>query len=149
MDVICDIDGTVADLTHRRHWVATKPKNWKAFFQNIEQDKPIDSVINTIQALHSNWCQIIFCSGRGDEHRDVTRAWLIRHIGEWIENQPLYMRAQGDFRADDIVKEELLAKMRVDGYNPTMAFDDRARVCNMWIRNGIFVFDVSQGKGDF
>ena len=149
MDVICDIDGTVADLTHRRHWVATKPKNWKAFFQNIEQDKPIDPVINTIQALHASWCQIIFCSGRGDEHRNVTRTWLSRHIGEWTEDQPLYMRAQGDFRADDIVKEELLAKMRVDGYNPTMAFDDRARVCNMWIRNGIFVFDVSQGKGDF
>lgn len=146
MDVICDIDGTVADLTHRRHWVATKPKNWKAFFQNIEQDKPIDPVINTIQALCASWCQIIFCSGRGDEHRVVTRAWLSRHIGDWTENCPLYMRARGDFRADDIIKEELLAQIRKDGYDPKIAFDDRDRVVAMWRRNGIQCCQVAEGN---
>ena len=31
MDVICDIDGTVADCSHRLHWIQSKPKNWKAF----------------------------------------------------------------------------------------------------------------------
>jgi hydroxymethylpyrimidine pyrophosphatase-like HAD family hydrolase len=29
--IVCDIDGTVANIEHRRQYVATKPKNWKAF----------------------------------------------------------------------------------------------------------------------
>jgi hypothetical protein len=146
MDVICDIDGTLADLTHRRHWVATKPKNWKAFFQNIEQDKPIDPVIQVIKSLYFDQYEIVFCSGRGDEHRDVTRVWLARHIGEWAEQCPLYMRAQDDFRADDIIKEELLAQIRKDGYDPKIAFDDRDRVVAMWRRNGIQCFRVAEGN---
>jgi hypothetical protein len=28
MDVIFDIDGTLADPEHRRHYVRVKPKNW-------------------------------------------------------------------------------------------------------------------------
>lgn len=31
MDIIFDIDGTLADIAHRRHHVETKPKNWSAF----------------------------------------------------------------------------------------------------------------------
>ena len=39
MDIIVDIDGTVADLEHRRHWLDCKPKNWKEFYKNIELSK--------------------------------------------------------------------------------------------------------------
>ena len=29
--IVFDIDGTLANIEHRRAFVATKPKNWKAF----------------------------------------------------------------------------------------------------------------------
>lgn len=38
--IVFDIDGTLADLSHRRHHVESRPKNWDAFFEDISEDKP-------------------------------------------------------------------------------------------------------------
>jgi hypothetical protein len=57
------------------------------------------------------------------------------------------MRSDNDYRADFIVKEELLAQLRADGYNPVMAFDDRQQVVDMWRENGLICAQVA--KGDF
>lgn len=35
MDIIFDIDGTLADCSHRLHWIQSKPKNWNAFFAGM------------------------------------------------------------------------------------------------------------------
>ena len=86
--------------------------------------------------------------------RRDTMYWLKRYnlIPEFKPGQearPLYMRADGDYRPDSLVKQELLDKIKKEGYNPTVAFDDRPRVIEMWRKNGIFVFDVNNGRGDF
>jgi len=37
--VICwDIDGTLANITHRRQFVASHPKNWPAFNRAMVKD---------------------------------------------------------------------------------------------------------------
>ena len=145
MDIICDIDGTLADLSHRRHWIENAPKNWKAFFTGIDRDEIIIPVAKVIQSLSKTFT-IIFCSGR-PEH---TRADTIR----WIETNikvagPLYMRKANDFRRDDDVKKELLEEMKRDGFKPMIAFEDRKQVKRMWVENGIFVFDVNQYDKEF
>jgi hypothetical protein len=58
------------------------------------------------------------------------------------------MRAFEDFRADDEIKSELADQVEKD-YRILGVFDDRKRVVDMWIKRGIFVFDVSQGQGNF
>lgn len=145
MDIICDIDGTVADCTHRLHWILSKPKNWKAFFAGTSGDSPIQETIDVITALHNQNSRIIFCSARNEENRSATNVWLYRHVGSWTINSPLYMRPHNDHRLDEIVKQELLDKIRADGYNPTLVFDDRSRVVAMWRRNGIKCFQVCEG----
>ena len=102
---ICDIDGTVADLTHRRHWVQDKPKNWKAFKEGILDDTPIEWVIQTVLYLQKQGLEMIMCSGRGEEQREVTEKWLTNH---GLYPVKLYMRTEGDYRSDDIIKSELL-----------------------------------------
>lgn len=143
MDIICDIDGTVADLEHRRIWLQSKPKNWKAFYTNIMDDIPIAPVIGVIQSLwrdkHNN---IIFCSGREEIYREQTEVWLRTHV---IPPKNLYMRPKGDYRDDGVIKFELLQKIREDGFNPTIAFDDRNRVVDMWRTNGIICAQVAPG----
>ena len=42
--IVFDIDGTVANITHRRHWVATKPKNWGAFNAGMAQDTVYEDI---------------------------------------------------------------------------------------------------------
>jgi hypothetical protein len=58
----------------------------------------------------------------------------------------LYMRKAGDYRSDDIVKEEILDTQFKDKINNILCvFDDRPRVIRMWRRRGIPVFDCGLG----
>jgi hypothetical protein len=62
-----------------------------------------------------------------------------------VNYDSMYLRDDGDMRPDDIVKEELLAKIRADGYKPTIAFDDRNQVVNKWRELGINCYQVRAG----
>ena len=146
--VIFDIDGTIADLTRRLHYITTKPKNWPAFNKAISNDKPIWQVIEVLFSLKNDGWRIIFCSGRSEDSRQDTIDWLVDY-GIWDKVSGLYMRKSKDYRSDDIIKEELLNQILKDGYNPLMVFDDRKRVVEMWRRRGLFVFDCNQSGKDF
>jgi predicted secreted acid phosphatase len=141
---VFDLDGTLCDVSHRRQWVATQPKNWDAWNAGISEDKPNMPVLEVLHRL-SNVYDIVLVSGRGSEYRQPTIDWLRKH-GVNFDN--LYMRTEGDFRPDDEVKSELADQVEKD-YRIVGVFDDRKRVVDMWIKRGIFVFDVAQGGGDF
>lgn len=148
MDVIFDLDGTLADLTHRRHFVATKPKNWKAFFAGVERDAVIEPIA-MVARFFAQANRVVICSGRPDDLRDKTESWLHENVWgshKWLRHSGLYMRAAGDHRADDIVKEELLDRIISDGFRPQLAFDDRDRVVKMWRRRGIRCAQVDEGN---
>ena len=141
-DFICDIDGTIADLTHRRHWVANKPKNWAAFEKTMDEDKPIWSVISKVYSLFDYGFSVVFCSGRGDQQRQVTEDWLASHR---LPSSTLYMRKEGDYRADSIIKSELYDQILVDGFNPQFVLDDRNQVVDMWRSRGLHCIQVAHG----
>lgn len=142
MDIIFDIDGTLADVTHRRHFVASKPKNWPAFQALARKDAPVEPVAVLARSLATLAHRIILCSGRGEEQRAATEAWLAEHQ---IIHSRLYMRAEKDYRVDDIIKEELLNQILVDGFRPQIVFDDRNRVVAMWRRRGLVCAQVAEG----
>lgn len=141
---VSDLDGTLCDVRHRRQWVATNPKNWDAWNAGISEDEPNNAVLEVLWGLAKRW-DIVLVSGRGSEYRQPTIDWLRKH-GVHFSN--LYMRAEGDFRPDDEIKAELADQVEKD-YRIVGVFDDRKRVVDMWIKRGLFVFDVAQGKGDF
>ena len=146
--IIFDIDGTLADVTHRRHFVATKPKNWSAWNRAMENDTPNAAVAFVFQALYNyanHNTDIILVSGRSDDYREKTEEWLGRH---GFEYHSLHMRKHRDNRDDSIVKGEIADEIEKT-HNILFVFDDRKRVVDMWVNRGIWVFDVGQGKGDF
>lgn len=145
MKVIVDIDGTVADCAHRRHFVATKPANWAAFNAGAHLDKPIYPVINVVQALMEGRHDIRFVSGRSGDMRSVTLWWLAGQ-GIGVFKHSLFMRNVGDFRQDSVVKEEILDNLIASGWTPDMVIDDRKQVIDMWKRRGIFVLAVNGGE---
>ena len=51
MDIIFDIDGTIADIEHRRVYVRSKPKNWRAFIKAIPKDGLIVPTATILVAL--------------------------------------------------------------------------------------------------
>jgi hypothetical protein len=91
---------------------------------------------------------VLLASGRGEQSREVTENWLVNN---WVIGwKKLYMRPEGDYRSDAIIKREILDQIVAEwGRKPDFVVDDRKRVCDMWIENGIFVFDVGQGVADF
>src|SRR5258707_11480334 len=98
-------------------------------------------MLHVVRALDNRF-PVIYVSGRIEATRKKTVAWLERH------NFPIaliYMRPDGDHRDDDILKIELLAAVRRDGFEPLMAFDDRNRVVKAWRAAGIPCAQVAEG----
>lgn len=152
MDIIFDIDGTLADITHRLAYVQTKPKNWKAFDQGVSDDAPNSDIIRLQHRLTSMFKSsldpyndhMLIASGRSDRLREETVAWLKKYN---IDYDKLYMRKEGDFRKDSIIKREILDEMRADGYDPKIAIDDRQQVVDMWREAGLTCLQCA--RGDF
>jgi predicted secreted acid phosphatase len=145
--IVVDLDGTLCDVSRRRQYVATKPRNWNAWNAGIINDRPIPQVLEVLNALKDRF-PIFFVSGRSDDYRDVTLKWFEKYGIMEHDYNGLLMRKCGDHRDDAIVKGELADQIEND-YKIFAVFDDRKMVIDMWVNRGIFVFDVSQGKGNF
>lgn len=140
--VIVDIDGTLADCDHRRIHIISKPKNWKAFNELMEHDTPVASIDRLVRLFNSSGYKIILCSGREAAFRSVTETWLAK----WgVPYERLYMRAEKDYRGDDLVKGELLDQIMADGWRPWLAIDDRNRVVDMWRARGLLCLQCAPG----
>ena len=48
---IFDLDGTLALIEHRLHFIQGPEKDWRGFFAAVGDDKPNLPVIRTLQAL--------------------------------------------------------------------------------------------------
>ncbi len=144
MDVIFDVDGTLMDIEHRRHFVVQRPKDFDAFREATSQDTAKEDIFAVAKALKAAGHRIIISSGRNKSQRAVTLKQL---MAQGLVFDALYMRSDSDYRPDHEVKSQMLDKMRKEGFNPTMAFDDRQQVVDMWRERGLTVAQVD--KGDF
>lgn len=140
--IVFDIDGTLANIEHRRGFVASKPKNFKAFNAAIPQDTPHEEIVWLSRALFTHNTAIVLCSGRGEEEREVTEKQM-KDFGVTFDK--LYMRSKGDFRKDSIVKVELLQQIKEDFGTPYIWFDDRQQVVDAIRAQGIKVCQVAPG----
>jgi len=162
MDIIFDIDGTVANLDHRLGFVRTHPRNYEAFEAAVSHDSVIepvkylyDMIVGQIElASNEPINRVIFASGRSERCREETEKWL-QDNGFW-DYEELYMRPsfiegtdRKDTRPDYVIKEEILIQMREDGFDPKICFDDRLQVVKAWPKLGVFCFCVNQGIVDF
>lgn len=131
---LVDIDGTVAIMNGRG------PFDW----DRVGEDLPNTFVVNMVRrAANRDGSNIIFFSGRMDVCRLRTTMWLSANvIPSWRE---LYMRAEGDYRPDDVVKCEMFDRFIRNHFDVQAVFDDRAKVVKMWRLLGLGVFDVAGG----
>lgn len=131
--VIFDIDGTLADTQHRLHHVLQHPKNWDAFFTEAEHDPVIEPIRELVKLVTKQGVKVILVSGRTDKIRGLTTDWLSRN---GIPFDSLFMRSEGDHRADHIVKAEILdVILRED--EVLFVVDDRPSVVAMWRARGL------------
>ncbi len=144
--VIVDLDGTVADLSHRLHFIQheeSTDRDYESFFMNVIDDKPIKSTIDMVEGLYAEGYPITFVSGRSDISRAETEAWLEKYVK--VEYKALIMREAGDKRPDTMVKNTFYKRF-FQQYDIHCAIDDRPSVIReVWEANGVRVIDVGDG----
>lgn len=148
---IFDLDGTLALIGGRRHYLddTTDRDRWRKFYAACDRDEPNLPVIETMNRLRF-FADVWIFSGRSDEVRAKTIAWLTEHtsfLTHELEQGVLNMRAAGDFTPDDMLKKQWLDGLLVDDRQRIVAvFDDRDRVVQMWRDAGIACFQVAPGE---
>jgi predicted kinase len=132
--IICDLDGTLAILNGRSPFNASE----------CEKDllnEPIAHILATYMKLGD---KIILLSGRMDEHKDQTIAWLEKYK---IDYDQLIMRKTGDMRKDAIVKKEIVDENIWGKYFIRFTLDDRNQVVDMWRHEvGVACLQVNYGN---
>jgi predicted kinase len=136
--VLVDIDGTLADGTHREKFVVgVEKKDWKSYYERLLEDTPIEHIVRWVNELHKDHT-VCIVSGRPDTYQKETLKWLRWVAG--VKFDYIFMRRGSDKREDSIIKSEILTKLpkaQID-----LVIDDRPRVISMWRENGLRVVPV-------
>lgn len=160
MIAVFDLDGTLADIAHRLHFVdagSGRRKNWRAFFAACVEDTPVEPIVAIARRLRGDAhadpgdpgtvdraFEIWIATGRSDEVRQQTVDWLARHD---TPCDRLIMRAAGDFTPDHVLKERWLLEGTLPRERIAVVFDDRARVVRMWRAQGLTCLQVADDGG--
>ena len=169
--ILFDLDGTIANVDRRRQAAEQAADDyhdangempdselmplcrkawWKAWQDpdNIKRDEPNELVVSVLRDWRERGKVITIVSARNDKNRDVTEEWLAAH---GIHYDALHMRKDGDYRPDNVFKQELLDNIRKNGDDLIeRVYDDRNQVVDMWRANGIDCIQVvPRDKGEF
>lgn len=131
MIAVFDIDGVLADATHRQHLVDARPRDWDAFFGLVGGDGLLADGVTLLRELAAEHV-IVLLSGRPERTRVDTEAWLARH---GIEVDRLVLRADTDFRPAAVVKPELLRGI-AGPEDVAVVVDDDAGVVERLLESG-------------
>ena len=129
--VICDMDGTLALFGDANPFD-------RDFF--ADELNPAVAAILRNRPLDE---ELIIVSGRNDKFEAVTRRWLARYK---LSPDRLYMRRDGDYRKDFVVKEEIYHKKIGGIYNVVFVLDDRSSVVQLWRSLGLVCMQVADGS---
>lgn len=146
MRIVFALDGTLANIEHRLHFIQNKPKDWPAFFRACADDTPNLPLCDLAYSLvPDNEIEVWSC--RSDIVRAESVAWLNHYVFIASEDlgYKLRMRKDGDYRVDHVVKAEWLEALPDDEW-PDLVFDDRKQVVDMWRAHGIVCCQVAPGE---
>ena len=100
--LVLDIDGTLANNDHRAHHVDReegddRPKDWVSFLSPslVALDTVIEGAVPAVRHFERLGFHVVFLTGRDEKLREVTTAWIERHIGIKASTDELFMRPDG------------------------------------------------------
>lgn len=144
--IVFDIDGTLADLSHRIKYLEGEKKDWDSFYGRVDEDEVIEEIAQ-IFVCYVCWMapsnKVICITGRPERTKEATLKWFKEKIG-FVPDE-LYMRKDRDWRPDVEIKKEWVEKLQKQGYEFQLAFEDRDRVVKMYRDLGIKCCQVAEG----
>jgi predicted kinase len=144
--ILCDLDGTLAIFEYMNGIKLRSPYDASLAASDIV----CRPVAEALRGFFSLGYEIIFVSGRENKFREQTEEFLKRASEDFgFSYDKLFMRSEGDFRKDTIIKDEIYSREILGKYNVLAVFDDRKSVVEMWRSKGLYVFDCNYRGKDF
>jgi hypothetical protein len=139
--IICDLDGTLANIDHRRKYVEKKQgRDWKKFFLEMSFDTANQWCKMLLEQMSLRF-DVIICTGRPEQFRRETEDWL--NVNQ-IPYKKLLMRPNEDNRPDDELKSDLYEKYLEPLYQIIFVVEDRQSAVDMWRKKGLTCLQCSK-----
>lgn len=122
---VFDIDGVLADVRHRLHHVARRPKDWEAFFGAAIDDPPLAAGLDAVATALRRGHVVMYLTGRPERCRSDTASWLAHH---GLPAGQLFMRADHDRRPARVTKVVTLRRLAGNVRIAAFVDDDAAVV---------------------
>lgn len=155
---VFDIDGTIADVSDRLHYVTPPNRDWNTFFDRVIDDKPIWPIIDLVNIISMHCVRdgsddpdrdqydIVFVTGRPERCREQTVKWMAKYFGSVAFSFSIMMRADGDHRPDHVIKSEIIDQLIDQDCEIVFAVDDRDSVVQMYRNRGITCLQCANGN---
>lgn len=143
--IVFDLDGTLADCSHRVHLVPEKGGDWAPFHAACGEDEPIRPMVNLLTMLVKAHREVQIWTARPIDVREETERWIKQRI-PLASEAPLRMRHSEDLRSSAALKESWLDEALQEGWVIDMVFEDRPAVVAMWRRRGILCCQCAEGN---
>jgi hypothetical protein len=124
---VFDIDGVVADVRHRLHYVESRPKRWAKFFAAAGEDPLLAEGAALLRSMLETH-DVRYLTGRPERLRAVTQGWLAAY---GLPSSPVAMRPDHDRRPSRIFKRERLRGWMAEGPGIALVVDDDPQVTSM------------------
>ena len=163
MFIIFDLDGTLADCTHREHYMQGRVKDMRAFTEACGDDKPIIPLIQTLWLFCDNGHRVEIWTGRKAWVRERTLHWLRTTANILVQDEPVTGEAHRFSKIKFKCPAALVHRLRMQpetnrtqdpvlkmgwllgGPRPDLVFEDRRSVVDMWRADGIRCCQVAPG----
>lgn len=123
--VVFDLDGVLADVRHRLHHVAARPRDWDAFFAAAPEDPVLPEGRAAVARALDGGHVVVYVTGRPERCRTATVDWLGSH---GFPPGQLVMRPEGDHRPARVTKLVALRRMASQMRIAAVVDDDAAVV---------------------
>lgn len=130
MLIVCDIDGTIADVSRRLKLAGPEPEfddveakdAWvRSLHKTLSEDVPIPGMRELLHTLVRQHVPLIYLTGRSQRYWVDTYNWLSR----WqFPMAPIYMRDNDDWRPAAQYKEQAMKKFVPNFTHPIIVLDD-------------------------
>lgn len=142
--IVFDIDGVLADCSHRLKYIQGEDKDYDSFYSydEILKDKPIlnlDKILLNIQCAENSDIDIRFITARNIKSITATAEWLEKYFSIMIEEGDILMRPEKNWRPAYQVKEDLIEK-HIGFENILFAFDDDDQINEMYKKHGVMCY---------
>lgn len=141
--VVFDIDGTLADYTHRAEHLVPPNRDMAVYFSKMGDDPPITAVVALLIEAYGNGYKVVLVTGRPEQYYKTTFRWL---TSQNIPFDALFLRPRDDWRPGVDVRRDIYKTSIEPHYNVLYAADDNPKMITLWQELGVKSLMVGNGK---